>query len=123
MVEFALAAPILFLMLFGVIEGGRLMWTNHELTNGTREGARVAMVGGANATTPATQASIEAAILDRTAGLDAGRLTVAPPANLGGVPGTTVVVAATYDYQPIIGMIFGMGVIELNARSEVIIQH
>jgi Flp pilus assembly protein TadG len=124
LVEFVFAAPLLFMLLFGVIEAGRLIWTNHEVTNGTREGARRALVGGANATTQATEASIRDAILSRTAGLDGSRLSLdPPPTNLGGVPGTTVVVTTRYQYQPIVGMIFGTGTITLTARSEVIIQH
>jgi Flp pilus assembly protein TadG len=122
LVEFALVAPFLFLLLFGVIEGGRLVWTNHEVSNGTREGARFAMVRGANAATAATLSDVEAVVLDRTAGLDGARLTV-NATNLGGEVGTTVVVSSTYQYQPIIGMIFGSGAITLSARSEVIIQY
>lgn len=122
LVEFTLAAPLLFLLLFGVIEGGRLVWTNHEVVNGTREGARLAMVSGANATNPASQQDIADLIIERAAGLKAANLDV-QVTNLGGAPGTTAVVTTTYQYQPFIGMVFGMGVIELNARSEVIIQH
>jgi Flp pilus assembly protein TadG len=122
LVEFAVAAPVLFLLLFGVIEGGRLVWTNHEVTNGTREAARVAMVRGANSGTAATAGDLEATMLNRTIGLDAARLTIVVT-NLGGEVGTTVVVSSTYQYQPAITMIFGAGTITLSARSEVIIQH
>jgi len=108
-------------MLFGVIEGGRLVWTNHEVVNGTREGARLAMVAGATGGPAVTEAAVEARVLSSTAGLEAGRLDVVVT-NLGGETGESVIVQSTYDYQPIIGMIFGLGVIELDARSEVIIQ-
>jgi Flp pilus assembly protein TadG len=122
LVEFTLVAPVLFLMLFGVIEGGRLVWTNHEVVNGTREGARLAMVSGSQATNPATEGDIANLIINRTAGLNLGDLTV-QVTGLGGEPGTKAVVTATYQYRPIVGMVFGVGTIELNARSEVTIQH
>ncbi len=54
LVEFALVVPIFFLMLIGVMEMGRLLWMNHELTNGTREAARYAMVHGSEASTCVT---------------------------------------------------------------------
>jgi Flp pilus assembly protein TadG len=122
MVEFALVAPLFFMLLFGAIEGGRLIWTNHELVNATREGARLAMVGGSEAQVQATNAAVTQRILDRSAGLRPGQLTVTTT-NLGGAPGTTVVVQSTYQFQPIVAMVFGAGSITLTARSAVIIQH
>lgn len=48
MVEFALIAPIFFLLLFGIIEGGRFILYYETLNNATREGARYAIVHGYN---------------------------------------------------------------------------
>src|SRR5215211_413639 len=48
MVEFALVAPIFFLLLFAVIEGGRFIFYYETLNNATREGARFAIVNGSN---------------------------------------------------------------------------
>lgn len=49
MVEFALVAPFLFLLVFGVIEGGRFVFYYEMLNAATREGARYAIVHGSNA--------------------------------------------------------------------------
>jgi Flp pilus assembly protein TadG len=49
LVEFALVAPVFFLILFAVIEGGRFILYYETLNNATREGARYAIVNGANA--------------------------------------------------------------------------
>ena len=46
MVEFALVAPVFFLLLFAVIEGGRFILYYETLANATREGARYAIVHG-----------------------------------------------------------------------------
>ncbi|HSG85138.1 MAG TPA: TadE family protein [Candidatus Limnocylindrales bacterium] len=46
--EFALVAPIFFLLLFGVIEAGRFMFYYEVLNHATREGARYAIVNGSN---------------------------------------------------------------------------
>jgi TadE-like protein len=44
LVEFALVLPIFVLALFGVIDGARLVYTNTQLAQAAREGARVAAV-------------------------------------------------------------------------------
>jgi Flp pilus assembly protein TadG len=48
MVEFALVAPMFFLLLFGIIEAGRFVFYYETLSHATREGARYAIVNGAN---------------------------------------------------------------------------
>lgn len=44
--EFALVAPLFFLLLFGIIEAGRFIYYYEILSNATREGARYAIVNG-----------------------------------------------------------------------------
>ena len=46
--EFALVAPIFFLLLFAIVEGGRFVFFYETLANSTREGARFAIVNGSN---------------------------------------------------------------------------
>lgn len=41
-VEFAVVAPVLFLMIFGLIEFGRMIMVQQALTNAAREGCRTA---------------------------------------------------------------------------------
>ena len=48
MAEFALVAPLFFLLLFGIIEAGRFIFYYEVLNNATREGARYAIVNGDN---------------------------------------------------------------------------
>jgi len=43
-VEFALIMPLLFLLLFGIIEFGLLLFNQHIITNASREGARYGIV-------------------------------------------------------------------------------
>lgn len=42
LVEFALVLPIFVLLLFGVVDAGRLVYTNAALSQAAREGARLA---------------------------------------------------------------------------------
>jgi len=57
-VEFALVLPILVLILFGVLEGGNVLYRTLTVTEASREGARVAAVnvGKTNLETLATSA-------------------------------------------------------------------
>jgi Flp pilus assembly protein TadG len=52
LVEFALVAPAFFLLLFGIIEGGRFIFYYESLNNATREGARYAIVHGSHSSCP-----------------------------------------------------------------------
>jgi len=47
MVEFAFTATVLLLLLFGIIEFGRVLYTYHTVSNAARIGSRWAMVRGA----------------------------------------------------------------------------
>ncbi len=49
-VEFAIVAPVLLLLVFGMIEYGRLVMVQQVITNATREGARQAVLDGATTT-------------------------------------------------------------------------
>ena len=44
MVEFAVVVPVFFLLIFGMIEYGRLVMVQQILTNASREGARRAVL-------------------------------------------------------------------------------
>jgi Flp pilus assembly protein TadG len=46
LVEFALVLPIFLVLLFGMIDIGRVVWANDDLANAAREGARWASVHG-----------------------------------------------------------------------------
>src|SRR3954467_14207972 len=50
--EFALVIPLFLVMLFGIIDIGRVVWANDALANAAREGARYASVTGSSLITP-----------------------------------------------------------------------
>ena len=60
-VEFALVVPVLFLIIFAVIDFGRALWTLNVLSSGVREGARAAAVeqSASTAVTVATAKTVE----------------------------------------------------------------
>lgn len=58
--EFALVAPIFLLILFGILDIGRVVWANDIVANAAREGARYASVSGnSELTTYRTKAEIK----------------------------------------------------------------
>jgi Flp pilus assembly protein TadG len=67
-VEFALVAPILFLLAFGIIEFGRMVMVQQVLTNASREGARLAVIDGT------TTSEVQTAVRDY---LDSGSVSSA----------------------------------------------
>ena len=52
LVEFSLVAPMLFVLILGIIEAGRFIFFYEVMNNATREGARYAIVHGSDATCP-----------------------------------------------------------------------
>jgi hypothetical protein len=58
LVEFALVAPMLFLLILGTIEAGRFIFYHEVMSNATREGARYAIVHGADSICPSGPAPV-----------------------------------------------------------------
>lgn len=56
LVEFAIIAPLLFLLIFGIMEFGWAFLQNMDVRHGAREGARLAAVNSAPANSLPTQA-------------------------------------------------------------------
>lgn len=58
MVEFALVAPLLFVLLFGIIEFGIILYDQAVITNASRDGARYLTQFPANSSAPPTDADV-----------------------------------------------------------------
>ena len=68
-VEFAVVVPVFFLLIFGMIEYGRMVMVQQILTNAAREGARVGILDNsttADVTSAASQYLTSANILNPT---------------------------------------------------------
>lgn len=130
LIEFALVALPFLLLTFGIIEGGRLLFTYHEVNNAAREGVRYMVAHGAlhpdpdEQLGPGDEDAVIEYVLDHTAGLDPADLTVSPVWNdNGNAPGQVVSIQVSYQFEPVIGMIFGLDPIELEAMSEMRIHY
>ena len=94
LVEYAIVAPLLFLLLFAIIEFGIIVFSYDTISNAAREGARYGAVN------PSDSAGIEAAARNLTTGLDQAALQINSTAG-----GQTVRVEVFYPVNLITSMI------------------
>lgn len=97
-VEFAIVAPLLVLLVFGIIEAGWFFAQQVEVRHGAREGARTAAVSD-----PATSALIRQTACDRMA-MSNGTASVTLTAN-GSDIGDTGTITVVSNYAPLTGFI------------------
>ena len=105
LVEFALVAPLLFLILFGIIQFGIAFMNSVALTDAVRAGARKAAVSRSAA--DPTQAT-KTALLGAATDLDPSKVSINVTSDW--VSGDTVTVDATYPYQiNLLGIVVASG--------------
>lgn len=99
LVEMALVLPLFFLLLFGVIEMGRVGYAYITVSNAARSGGRVATIGG-------TDLDIQNSVYQAAASLDTTSLTInITPTQSLRYSGQGVTVQVTYPVQLIIPII------------------
>lgn len=92
-VEFAVIAPLLFMLVLGMIEFGRMLMVQQILTNGAREGARRATLPGS------TEADVSERITSymSASGVTGHTLTTSPnPADTAAGKGVKVTLSVPY---------------------------
>jgi Flp pilus assembly protein TadG len=97
LVEFAIVALVLVLMIFGIMEFGRAIWASGSVAHAAREGTRYAIVRGEESGRTATASDIETYVQSR-AGLSPVEVTTTWEPNKK--PGSVVQVTVRYDFQP-----------------------
>jgi hypothetical protein len=140
LVEFALIAPLFFFMIFVIIEGGRFIFYYHTLNHAVREGARYAIIHGANAIDgcpsgpPAVNSTacdvdgdnVRKAVEEAAFGMvGAGELTIPNPTYYGpnganNARGSNVTVSVSYDYPPILPLFPS---INISAESTLVVNN
>jgi hypothetical protein len=128
-VEFTLIFLIFLMLLFGIAEGGRLIFIYGTVSQAAREGVRYASVRGGNCKLPggssctATEAEIKNYVLDRAMGLlTAANIMVSWPGPPSGsnAPGMIVSITTTYPFQPLVWFIPS---VTLRSSSQMVIVH
>ena len=96
-VEFAVVAPVFFLLVFGMIEYGRMVMVQQIITNASREGARQAVLDGAT-NSEVTNAVNEFLEMSSIQGADVETI----PANISTAEyGEAVTVSVTVDFNEV----------------------
>ncbi|MBI3977862.1 MAG: pilus assembly protein [Chloroflexi bacterium] len=115
MVEFALVFPVFILMLFGVLDFGRMAFAYNTVAHASRQASRLAMVQ------PSATATIRQTAQSAAIGLDPAQLTVSVTYPDGTtVSGSRVQVSVDYRFYPVTPIItryWGSGGILLRAVS------
>lgn len=139
LVEFALVAPIFFLLLFGIIEAGRFILYYQTLNNATREGARYAIVHGSNSFCPSgpmppgqsapsgcydgSGARVVQQVRDTAFGVLGASVVVTPTWGLtGNGRDSDVTVRATYTYNTMVPLV-PLPAITITAESRLVINN
>jgi Flp pilus assembly protein TadG len=104
LVEFAVVAPLLIILLFGIVQFGLVFHQYLGLTDAVRAGARQAVIAH-------DVASATAAVQNATGDLDQSKLSVVvTPSSSDWASGTDVTVTATYPYSiDILGVVVKSG--------------
>jgi Flp pilus assembly protein TadG len=94
--EFAIVAPVFFMMIIGFLEFGRALMVQQVLINASRVGARQAI------TTGATTTEVESAVADYTAGVtvDGVDVSVSPDPS-SAAPGTAITVTTSVPFSEV----------------------
>lgn len=97
--EFAIVAPVFFMMVIGFIEFGRALMVQQVLVNASRVGARMA------STTGATSTDVQTAVQNYTTGVKISNVSVTvSPSPASAAAGTTVTVTASVPFSKVTWM-------------------
>jgi Flp pilus assembly protein TadG len=133
LVEFALVAPLFFLLIFAVIDFGRYVYYVQILNNAAREGARYAIVHGSNSLNPTGPTSsdpsgnaVKSVVRSYAVGVigDSTVLVVNPswnPTSLN-TRGTRVTVQVTYPFHSVIPVV-PLPPVTINGESTLVINN
>jgi Flp pilus assembly protein TadG len=122
MVEFAVVLPLLLLLVFGIIDFGRALYTLNNLTSAVREGGRYAAAQVEDPTSATAVAAVTARVTDAVVAFGGNpgdpTVTVVPDA---AYPTTQTLTVTIVDYPfqpltPLAGMI-GMGTILMSPSA------
>jgi Flp pilus assembly protein TadG len=104
-VEFAILAPVLILLIFGMVEYGRMVMVQQLLTNASREGARVGILDGSS------DDDVKNAVIDKVGGavpLDANDIVCNPSPVSSAGAGETVTVTVSIPFAEVSWLPIGM---------------
>lgn len=136
LVEFALVAPIFFLLIFAIIDFGRYVYYVQVVNNAAREGTRYAIVHGSRSLLPSgpaepgtvsadpTGENVKKTVRDFAVGMstDGSVMTITPTWNPNNSRESTVTVVVTYQFHSLIPLV-PIPAIQINGDSTLVINN
>lgn len=118
LIELSLVGILLFTLVFGIMELGRAVWIYDTVAHLAREGARYAIVRGAESSQPASAADVDAHLQTLAGGMTGYMVTTNwTPDN---EPGSVVQVRVDRPFDPIVPLV-GLPPITLSSTSQMVI--
>jgi Flp pilus assembly protein TadG len=124
MVEMAVVILLFLFLVWGVVEGGRLIYCFVSVSHAAQEGGRLAVL----ASTPNVDA-VKARAVEAAAPLPVAAGNVTVTVNGGATSfgdralGDRIEVTASYEFEPVIGYMFpGKTTITLTGRTEIMVE-
>lgn len=119
-VEFALVFPVFLVLVFALVELGRVLYVHNSLSYAVQVATRYAIVRGADSDDPATGAEIEAELKSQLEGIEPDDVTVEVTFTPDNSAGSTVSVQASYPYEPSVPFI-PIGSFDISTETEMTI--
>jgi Flp pilus assembly protein TadG len=114
-VEFAVVAPVFIMLIFGMVEFGRMVMVQQVLTNAAREGARLAVLDGA--TTTSVQTAVNSYLASGAVSGATVTVTPNPPTSAAFGAPVTVTVAVPFNQVSWLGSPMFLGGTTMSAKS------
>ncbi|HEX5430640.1 MAG TPA: TadE/TadG family type IV pilus assembly protein [Bryobacteraceae bacterium] len=119
--ELALGFLVFFIVLYSIMEFGRVIVSYNILAGAAREGARYAIVHGSASGSAASASDIQTLVREWAIGLDANSIAVTTtPDPSSASPGSTISVKASYTLTPFTGLILDKN-ITLQSTSQMVV--
>ncbi len=131
MVEFAISSALMLMLIFGILEFARAVYTYHTVDNAARLATRWAIVRGSDCVAPAcpaTAATVKAYVASQLPLLTAANATVTTTwsngsgcyANPPNAPGCTVAVTVSYPFNFDLPLV-SKAVLQMSSTSQMVI--
>ena len=117
MVEFAIVAPVLFLVLIAIFEFGQAYTDYIQVTNAARDGARKAIVSRSDQN---GVADVQSTVKSSVWSLDKNSMGISVTPGQPWTAGQNVTVKVTYPYQiSIMGLVVGSGTLSATTTARI----
>ena len=116
-VQFALVLPVFLGLTLGIMDMGRLVWTQVTIAQAATKAGRFAMARGSTSEAPATAEQVAAYAKNQLPGLAAASATVSVSWSPNNKPGSAVAVEVSYPFEFVALGLLGLAPLSLGSTS------